>query len=270
MSSPVPMGVPMEPSAPPPTGQPPAWESPPAGEFGAPALPLFAPGSEEVRPELVVLTGATGLMGSAMAAEATRRGHRVCLLGRDPDELDAVIASLGPTAEAAMLRADLAVAEEVVAAVEFIAHLDAPVRTLIHAAGLAMPSTVLEGPIEALDEHYLLNVRGPYLLTQRVVPLMQPAVSRVVFFSASASVGPLAHDPSAHHAIASAGAQAMAEQLRTELAPRRIGVLHARTELPPGADTAEPGFPDALARGVFDALEEPSLDVVDLVARSRK
>ena len=62
---------------------------------------------------LVVVTGASGLLGAAFAAEVVERGARVCLIGRDMDALRATTATLGPDAPTAHLRCDLASAEDV-------------------------------------------------------------------------------------------------------------------------------------------------------------
>lgn len=243
-------------------------------EFGAPSLPLFAetpppPPERTLQDRLVVLTGATGMLGSSMAAELAERGAVVCLIGRDPAELDAVISAMQPGARAAMLRCDLASAEDIVAATEFVERLDTPVDLLVHAAGLQLGASISEGPVETLDEHYLLNIRGPYLLTQRLLPIMADDRARVVFFT-SPTAGRAAPDGvDAHHAISSAGLRALADELRTEVAPRGIRVLTA-TAGDPGVilgDGASPEYLPALAASVVDAVLGDAVDVVDLVAR---
>ena len=167
---------------------------------------------------LAVVTGATGLLGAAIAAELSRRGAMVCLMGRDLDELRATVDRLGPGARTAILQCDLALSEDVVSAVDFVERLDRPVDLVVHAAGLAAPARIADGPVEQLDEHYLLNVRGPYLLSQRLLPLLRDGSAQCVFVAAADRPGEQAGD--AHHVITTAAGRALAAELRVEAARR--------------------------------------------------
>lgn len=242
--------------------------------FGEPAPPLFGARPDEassppegVERRLAVVTGATGLLGAAIARELAARGAMVCLVGRDIEALEETARRLGPGAPHAVLRCDLAVSEDVVAAVDFVERLDLPVDLVVHAAGLQAPARIADGSVESLDEHYLLNVRGPYLLTQRLLPMLRDDAAQCVFVAGADRTGERVGD--AHHAITQAAARALAAELRVEAAQRRIRVLTVVADDASNergsVDPTE--FVGALAANVVDALSTADLDVTELVVR---
>ncbi len=243
--------------------------------FGEPPRPVFAarpdPGVDRAGLEgrLAVVTGATGLLGASIAGELSARGALVCLIGRDLDALMVTASRLGAGARSAVLRCDLAVGEDVVSAVDFVERLDRPVDVVVHAAGLQASGRISDGPVEALDEHYLLNVRGPYLLTQRLLPLLRDDAAQCVFFAGDAHPGSRVGD--AHHAITQAAGRALADELRSEAARRGIRVVTVVTSEEPGADRGEVDaeeFSRSLAASVAESLVSPEVDVTELRVRA--
>lgn len=242
-----------------------------ADEFGAPTRPVFSSsGQRPPRPDspvqgrldgaTAVVTGASGLLGAAMAQEIARRGAAVVLIGRDLEALDHTAGAAEGSPTMAGLRCDMASAEDIDAAADFVDAVGRPVDLLIHATGLSDPSTVTAAPVGLLDEHYLLNLRGPYQLTQRLLPLLADRRGRVVFFT---SAGSTSHDD-AHRVITDAAVKSMAEVLRSELAPTGGRVVVVATRLDAGA--GEPGFLPSLARVIVDSLAADELDVAEVLA----
>lgn len=231
--------------------------------------PAAAPvaGERSVAGRLAVVTGASGLLGTAVAAELVARGAHVCLIGRDLDALRATAEHVGGGAPPALLRCDLASVDDVIAATEFIDRIGAPVDVLVHAAGVRAPSTIARGTVEDLDEHYLLDVRGPYLLTQRLLTSLTDARGRVVFFAADDGT-PAAGDD-VHRTISQAGLRALADVLRDEAGPLGVRVLTVRTDddLDPdgGGDAAR--FLDVCAAAVLDVLAVDAVDVTQVHLR---
>ena len=173
------------------------------------------------------MTGAGGLLGASVAAELARRGARICLLGRSMHDLRATAAALPPTAHTALLRCDLTSAGDVGSAADFVDRLGAPVDVLVHAAGVRSTATVATGSLESLDEHYLLNVRGPYLLTQRLLGSLASSAGHVVFFTSPGSPDP----GDAHHSISTAALSALADEVRGEASSRGVRVLSVDAEV---------------------------------------
>lgn len=219
--------------------------------------------------QLALVTGASGMLGAAMAMELSARGADLCLLGRDLTGLLEVVDDLGTGVRAAVLRCDLAVADDVVDAVEFVERLDRPLDVVVHAAGLQAGAHIADGDVEALDEHYLLNVRGPYLLSQRVLGLLRVGTATCVFFSSPDVAGPIPGD--VHHAITRAAALALADELRVEAADRGVRVLSVlATDRPDerGLVVDTDRFVDGVAAAVCDALATGDVDTTELRLRS--
>ena len=246
---------------------------PPRPVFGVdPSSRAPEPGAGSVeRPlegKLAVVTGATGLLGAMVAAELAGRGARVCLLGRSINELRETARRCGGAS--AMLRCDLASADDVADAADFVERIGAPVDVLVHAAGVRASATVSDGSLESLDEHYLLNLRGPYLLTQRLLGSLSAARGQVVFFASSSRPDLAAdtHGGDAHHAISTAALVAFARELRAEAAPAGVRVLTVDAEVDLGPDEDGDEVLAALATQVIDSLGSPRLDVTGFSVRS--
>jgi NAD(P)-dependent dehydrogenase (short-subunit alcohol dehydrogenase family) len=243
--------------------------------FGEPSRPVFGSTRAQRDPaegaglqgRLAVVTGASGLLGGAIARRLCERGADVALLGRDLPALDETVRRCGPGAHTAVLQCDLAVSEDVVAAVDFVRRIDRPVDLVVHAAGLQAPARIADGPVEGLDEHYLLNVRGPYLLSQQLLPLVRDGQGRFAFVASAPRPGARGGD--VHHVITQAAGRALAAELRVESVPRGIGVVSVVAE----DETAVDGlvdadrFASALAANLVDALAEVELDVTELRVR---
>lgn len=271
------------------TTRPPRWTGTPAdlGDWGhgEPEGPLFgdpldaadqhvadagtgtaSPGSAFAG-NLVVVTGAAGPLGSAIARCLADLGAIVCLVGRDLAPLVGLRRRIASDVAAPVLLCDLADGDDVAGTADFIARLGRPVDLVIHAAGLQAESTVASSPVESLDEHYLLNVRGPYQLTQRLLPLMRPGSGGCVFFVAPESV----EVGNAHHSITRAAAAAMARELGREVASAGLRVIEVETSGAPGAstDVDHEAFADGLAHMVLGAIGDPSVEVTGLKTRHR-
>jgi NAD(P)-dependent dehydrogenase (short-subunit alcohol dehydrogenase family) len=242
--------------------------------FGEPSRPVFgAPpdrsgvDDHDLHGRLAVVTGASGVLGGAIARRLCERGADVALIGRDLPALDETVRRCGPGAHTAVLQCDLAVSEDVVAAVEFVRRIDRPVDLVVHAAGLRSPARIADGPVEGLDEHYLLNVRGPYLLSQQLLPLIRDGRGRFAFVAGTPRPGDRGGD--AHHAITQAAGRALAAELRVEALPRGIGVVSVLADDQVGADglVDTDRFAAALAANVVDALTGAELDVTEVRVR---
>lgn len=232
-------------------------------------LPVAGAGRGRLDGRLALVTGASGLLGAAMAVELSSRGADLCLLGRDLSGLLEVVEDLGPGARAAVLRCDLAIADDVIDAVEFVERLDRPVDVVVHAAGMQAGARFVDGDVESLDEHYLLNVRGPYLLTQQVLALLRPNTATCVFFSSPEDPGATAGD--VHHAITRAASLALADELRVEAADRGVrvvSVLAADRPVEHGVVVDTDRFVDGVAAAVCDALASGDVDTTELRLRS--
>jgi len=126
----------------------------------------------------VIVTGATGAMGSAAVRALAAQGHAVVMACRNPGKAAAVrerILAEVPDADLAIRPLDLSSLDSVHA---FVAGLDdGPVSALLNNAGVISRSYALTA--DGLEHTFSVNYFGPVLLTRLLLPAM-PADARIV------------------------------------------------------------------------------------------
>lgn len=133
----------------------------------------------------ILVTGATDGIGFETAKLLVPLGHTVLIHGRNPDKLaetERGLAALGGGAVESY-RADLSRMEEVEALAQAIAAKHDRLDVLINNAGIFRtqnPETA-----DGLDVRFVVNTLAPYLLTERLLPLMDSS-GRVVNLSSAA------------------------------------------------------------------------------------
>jgi NAD(P)-dependent dehydrogenase (short-subunit alcohol dehydrogenase family) len=131
-----------------------------------------------------LITGATRGLGHALAFDFARAGYAVYGTGRN----DKTLGALEKEANGAKLnirpvRSDVATEEGVDAIVGRLEADGALVDVVIHNAGtLGERVELATYPLEAWDEVMSTNVRAPFHLTQRLLPLLAPNAA-VMFVS---------------------------------------------------------------------------------------
>jgi cyclic-di-GMP-binding biofilm dispersal mediator protein len=211
----------------------------------------------------VLVTGATGALGGAIARELASRGARLVLHGRDAGRLDAIAQELG--AEAA-IAADLTASGEpervVAAAADALGGLDAAVCAV---------GVVAFGPAQALDDATLatlmeVNLHVPARLTRALADRMERG-SAIVNISAI-----VAEMPTAGMAAYSASKAALTAFDRAAGRELRRGGIRVVDVRPPHLDTGLEGRPIAgeaprlpqgqdpveWARRIADAVDDPA------------
>lgn len=172
----------------------------------------------------VLLTGASGGIGSALAKALSSQGARLALVGRSLDSLEAVAASLAPSI-AMPIVADLATAEGCRAAIMDASEALGGVDVLINNAGLqSVGPLVQEDPI-ALERTLFVNSVAPMLLARQVLPEMQARGSGCIcnIGSAFGSIGFACH---ASYSASKFAVRGFSEALRRELAGSGVSVCY--------------------------------------------
>jgi NAD(P)-dependent dehydrogenase (short-subunit alcohol dehydrogenase family) len=136
---------------------------------------------------VVVITGATGAIGSATASLLARRGARLLLLGRPSDRLDTMVERLDRDNWVSSVEVDLSSLASVRLAARQIS------RTVAHVDALLNVAAVFTSEFQPTEDGFELmlatNHLGPYLLTNllrdrlsgsgRVVTVTAPSSTRV-------------------------------------------------------------------------------------------
>lgn len=166
---------------------------------------------------IVIVTGASGGIGCAIAVELLSAGAEVILLGRSKARLQSAVASYAAGGRMTLLEADLtnsAAIESVQAVINKRGRLDA----LVLSSGIYERSD----DVDAFHRQVASNVLGPYALLQTLLPALLQSQGQIVFVNSSqaikaaASVGQYA---ATMHAM-----KAIADSLRDEVNERGVRV----------------------------------------------
>jgi len=132
----------------------------------------------DVRGKRVVISGSSSGIGFETARMLVSAGAEVCLVARRSEPLAEAAEKLGATAWSWVCD----VAEE-----EAVSNLAAELGSrwggldgLVNNAGIAPMAGVDETTIEAWDEAFAVNVRGPFLMCRELGPLLRKGRSPVV------------------------------------------------------------------------------------------
>ncbi|WP_077036183.1 SDR family oxidoreductase [Pelomonas sp. KK5] len=174
----------------------------------------------------VLITGASSGLGLMMAEGFVKAGANVSIVGRRAQPLEAAREALERHGEVDAIECDLGTADGVAALVATLQQRDEPLHVLVNNAGTAVAAPFDSYPDDAWPELMALNVQVPFMLAQRLLPLMERAASeedpaRIINIGSVAglktsSSNTFAYGPS------KAALHQLTRSLARELAPRRI------------------------------------------------
>ena len=208
--------------------------------------------------KVAVVTGGGRGIGVMMARGLLQAGARVYLSSRKEAELAAAVAELASFGEVAAVPADLGTVEGVETLTAALTEREDAVHALFNNAGANWGATFDEFPDSAFDRVFDVNVKGVFLLTRALVPLLSAGATdddpaRVVN---TGSVDGF-HTPEKgrnnfSYAASKAAVHMLTKHLATELAPRILvnavapGLFESRMTkvlLAPGADAVGNALP---------------------------
>ncbi|WP_079437232.1 SDR family NAD(P)-dependent oxidoreductase [Zoogloea sp. LCSB751] len=207
----------------------------------------------------VVVTGAFGFLGNALAARLVKEGARVALIDRAP-----VPASPLPGVELAQGEVDLGSPESASKAFGRIAETLGSIDALVNVAGGFVWETLADGCIESWDRMYGMNLRTAVIASQAVLPyLLVRGYGRLVNVGALGAVKAAAGMGA--YAASKAGVARLTEALAEELKDKGVtvnAVLPSIIDTPtnradmPDADPTRWVSTDALASVIVFLLSE--------------
>ena len=211
----------------------------------------------------VLVTGATGGIGQAIARTIAARGATLILSGRRMEVLEPLASALGARA----IACDLASREDVQRLIAEAGELD----VLIANAALPASGAFTELTQEEIDRMLEVNLRAPIALAHAVAPAMVARGGGHIVFVSSLS-GKVASPASSIYSATKFGLRGFALGLREDLRPHGVGVsvvlpgfirdagmfADAGVELPRGVGTRTP---DDVAAGVIRAIERNRAEV---------
>ena len=221
----------------------------------------------------VLLTGAAGGIGSAIAQALAKKGAQLALLDRGVAELEPLLGTLRDTGNSAHgLEADLLDHAARVAAVEHAHRLLGGIDMLVNCAGLISFRPLVEEDPLLLERIIRLNLVVPMLLARQVLPEMLGRGSgRVV--NIGSTFGSIGFAWFAVYSASKFGVRGLSEALRRELDGSGVGVTYVapravktkfnsdavyRMAQATGMNMDEPGW---VATRIVTAIEQDAKDV---------
>lgn len=177
-----------------------------------------------------VITGGGSGIGLATAERLVKAGAEVLIVGRRLSTLETACAGLGGRAWSSTC--DVSDPQQVDGLVSTIRQRWDRVDGLVNNAGIATMGRVEETSAEAWDEVMAVNVRGPFLMVQALLPLM--ASSRhaaIVNISSSLAVKPIPG------AVAYNASKAALNQMTMSLAVELAPAVRVNAIMPAVVDT---------------------------------
>lgn len=225
----------------------------------------------ELSGRTVLLTGATGGIGHAIARHAHRAGASLVLTGRRADVLEPLATEVGGRAMACDL-ADRAEVDRLVAAA-------ADADVLVANAALPASGPLQEFDVDRIDRSLEVNLRAPIVLTRVLLDGWRERGSGHVVLVSSIS-GKIGATGSSVYSATKFGLRGFAQALRDELHGTGIGVsivfpgfireagmfADSGAATPSGVGT---NSPDDVAAAVIDAIRRNrgEVDVAPLLLR---
>jgi short-subunit dehydrogenase len=217
----------------------------------------------EITGRTVLLTGATGGIGHAIARALHARGAQLILTGRRAD----VLAPLADEVSGTALAADLSRQVDVERLIEEAGHAD----VVVHNAALPASGDILSFSPEELDRALDVNLRAPIILSRHFAETLSNKGSGHIVFISSLS-GKSGQGGAAVYSATKFGLRGFGQGLRGDLARKNVGVScvfpgfirdagmfhEAGAQLPKGVGTSTP---EEVAAAVVTAIERNRFEV---------
>jgi NAD(P)-dependent dehydrogenase (short-subunit alcohol dehydrogenase family) len=176
---------------------------------------------EDLKDQIAVVTGAAGGIGRAIAVALGELGMAVGLVGRTQASLEAVANQL--RGKSYVFACDLGDDSQLDALPGRIERAAGGVDLVVHGAAVYFQEPLETAPVEEFDLQYRINLRVPYLLTQKLLPLLKRRPGQVVFINSSTGVTP--RPGVTQYAAVKHGLRGVADAFRLEIAPAGVRVI---------------------------------------------
>jgi NAD(P)-dependent dehydrogenase (short-subunit alcohol dehydrogenase family) len=215
-----------------------------------------------------LITGASRGIGRAIAEKLAAAEHTLLLHGRDREALAKTCSLVeARSAKAIPLCYDLRHADSVGGMIEEIG--SAPVDALINNAGVALVKPLAEITLEEWETVFAVNVTAPFLLTQKLFPIMPVGSTVVNILSIAAKTG---FPNWSGYCMSKFALEGFSQSIREEVRSRGIRVLNiypaaTNTEIWNAIEGEWPReqmmLPEEIGDAVAYALSRPAEVAVD-------
>lgn len=184
-----------------------------------------------------LITGASRGIGRAIARKLAAPGRELLLHGRDQEALVEVYTEVEAAgAKPSILLCDLSSPEEIAEMVRKIGN--DPLHALINNAGIAVVKPLGDISLEEWQATVDVNITAPFLLTQKLAPLMPEGATIVNILSVAAKTG---FPEWSSYSMSKFALKGFSQSVREELRPLGIRVVNV--------------YPSATATEIWDEIE---------------
>jgi len=127
----------------------------------------------DVSGKVALVTGGSRGIGEMIAEGFVANGVKTYISARKAEACDATAARLSEQGECISIPADLSTMEGIQGLVEAIKSRESQLDILVNNAGATWGATIEEFPEAAWDKVMNINVKGPFFLTQALLPLLE-------------------------------------------------------------------------------------------------
>lgn len=174
----------------------------------------------------VLLTGASGGLGQALATELVRRGMRVTLVARPSTALNDLAQQLQqPMLELDLLNADAA--QQLRHYAQQSLSTTRPVTGIIHNAGSAYTRLFEHSDWQQQQQLVMLNLLAPMAITHALLPYLKQRPEALIMTVGSV-FGAIGYPSQAAYCASKAGLQRFTEALHRECSDSNVRVFHCQ------------------------------------------
>lgn len=171
----------------------------------------------------LVTGGATGI-GRAIAERFAREGALVAIAGNEAEALDKAAEQLPEAGEVIPIHGDVRSREDAGRMVQTVLERWQRIDVLVNSAGICRPAPFLELTEEEWDAHISVNLKGTFLVSQRVAQAMVRLGIGGSIINISSVNGLAAEADQAHYNASKGGVNLLTMSMALELAPYGIRV----------------------------------------------
>lgn len=206
--------------------------------------------------KIILLTGASGGIGQAIAKRLAAQGARLILVGRSLKNLTDLAQELNVLdKQGFVLRADITTHEGRETIRTALVALQKPLDALINCAGINLFGMLEETAPQDIEKLLATNVTAPILLTRQVLPFLNSSDGRIL--NIGSSFGGLGFPGYSTYCSSKFALRGFSEALRRELSDSHLQVAYLAPRATKTALNSDAVC--AMNRELGNAMDEPDL-----------
>tara|TARA_R110002051_G_scaffold290773_1_gene354419 strand:- start:50314 stop:51081 length:768 start_codon:yes stop_codon:yes gene_type:complete len=165
-----------------------------------------------------VITGASESIGFAIAEKFVKNGANVILISRNQNKLDEAAKALSKYGtEVHTIAKDLSNIESIKELVCSINDIWSTIDVLVNNAGIALFDPMEDVKLDTLDLMINLNVKAPFVLTQRLLPSIKKSKGNIINISSYFSDRMISGRPSTVYSLTKGAINSLTKSLANEI-----------------------------------------------------